>query len=173
MRKVMLLVATLVVLAGCTARTLPTEEAAAPAGDTVPAKFAEPQDRSGLGVHGHWCGIGVFGGPVVDDLDAICRQHDLCIDRRGALNCGCDFEMMRSIDAVSWSSALRPRANQIFEAIAALPCEGEDDETWGEKLRWAEGLRKAEVERGEEDVLEGFRRFLALMGIMLSSKKSN
>jgi hypothetical protein len=41
-------------------------------------------------IHGNYCGLGNRGGSPIDSLDAACKRHDDCYDRRGRAACSCD-----------------------------------------------------------------------------------
>lgn len=163
----------LVMFTGCATQTSPNRAVTMSTAGRVSDEYAEHRDLYGLSVHGNWCGIGSTGGPVIDELDAICREHDLCIAREGVFNCGCDLDMMYGIGTTRWSQALRPKAHQIFEAIAALPCQSVGDKTWRKKIELAEGVRQTEVREGKQRPLAGVNRFLDLMRVMFSSDKTS
>ncbi|WP_414054609.1 phospholipase A2 family protein [Macrococcus equi] len=41
-------------------------------------------------IYGNYCGKGNKGGKPIDDLDAICKRHDQCYEKKGMWNCSCD-----------------------------------------------------------------------------------
>lgn len=67
--------------------------------------------------HGNWCGLGDLNRrKPVDALDAACRAHDLCYERRGRGACSCDRAFLRATAALSQ----RPTADEATKAKAAL-----------------------------------------------------
>ena len=46
-----------------------------------PINFTDP---NGENIYGNWCGPG-GGGPTKDGVDAICKKHDECFDKTGAI----------------------------------------------------------------------------------------
>lgn len=49
-------------------------------------------------IHGRWCGPGCSGpGPPIDEIDACCKAHDECYERRGYWDCVCDNELLNCL----------------------------------------------------------------------------
>lgn len=57
------------------------------------------QQFIGLGDYGNWCGYNNTRSdpnyPVVDEVDEVCRDHDLCIIKHGYHKCSCDGNFLR------------------------------------------------------------------------------
>lgn len=60
-----------------------------------------PQKWQPLANHGNWCGANNTRSdpnyPVADKVDAICREHDLCIQRNHGHDCSCDRNFMNQM----------------------------------------------------------------------------
>lgn len=79
----------------------------------------------GIPIHGNWCGPGHGGGPAIDAVDAVCREHDLCYDREGYFDCGCNRELVNAMPAAiaqTPSSAGRLAGTVIRGFFNATPC---------------------------------------------------
>jgi len=79
-----------------------------------------PRQESGMfdmPIYGNWCGLNYPADPSIaaepiDDLDAACKQHDICYESRGMYDCSCDGEMSATVaklaaDPLSNSEQLR------------------------------------------------------------------
>ena len=80
---------------------------------------------NGLGDYGRWCGANNTSAPHVapiDGVDAVCKAHDLCINRHGH-KCSCDAAFLRGMASASASSehgeAYRVAAIGVF---LSKPC---------------------------------------------------
>lgn len=82
--------------------------------------------EASLPIYGNWCGPGHGGGPTVDALDAACKKHDECYDRRGYFDCDCDKSLTREVDTLITSRRLTGRARAAALAVRAYfsvsPC---------------------------------------------------
>lgn len=57
--------------------------------------------QASVPVHGRWCGPQHGGGEPIDAVDAVCRDHDQCYERKGYFNCACDRELIARLpDAI-------------------------------------------------------------------------
>jgi hypothetical protein len=75
--------------------------------------------------YGKWCGANNTSYPSVapvDGVDAVCKNHDLCINRNGH-HCKCDAEFLRDMPHASASNE-HAEAYRIASmvAIASKPC---------------------------------------------------
>lgn len=52
---------------------------------------------SGLTHYGNWCGKGNNGKKPIDILDAQCKKHDLCYEKKGMWNSSCDKDLVYNI----------------------------------------------------------------------------
>jgi hypothetical protein len=75
-------------------------------------------------IYGRWCGPGCSGpGSPINDVDACCKVHDECYDRKGYFACSCDRELLaclapkRSI----WTSKGRA-AIAVWSYFKVAPC---------------------------------------------------
>jgi hypothetical protein len=87
----------------------------------------------GLAIYGNYCGPGHGTGtgdptgqtPPVDEVDAVCRAHDLCYDATHYSNCGCDrallLSMPAAIEATPSDEGKRAGFN-IASFFSAAPC---------------------------------------------------
>ncbi|WP_414473808.1 phospholipase A2 family protein [Microvirga sp. M2] len=67
--------------------------------------------------HGNWCGLGDMNRrKPIDALDAACRAHDLCYERRGRGACSCDRAFLKATAFLSQ----RRRIDDAAKAKAAL-----------------------------------------------------
>jgi hypothetical protein len=96
--------------------------------DSFPASVAERQISAasllttsvGLPIYGNYCGPG-HGDPTgitppIDDVDAVCRAHDLCYKNAGSSGtCGCDGTLLTSMPA-----AIASTPSQQGKAAGAL-----------------------------------------------------
>lgn len=73
------------------------------------------------GFYGNWCGPGHSGpGEPVDQLDAACRDHDLCYGQGGYFNRECDLRLLRTIedDFAGYTWAQKLYASAIYAVFA-------------------------------------------------------
>ncbi len=82
-------------------------------------------------VHGNWCGPGDRAAPggapraPVDVLDAACMRHDLCYERRGTLDCGCDIALLEELRATRYPDPhLWNKARAVYDFFSLSPCNG-------------------------------------------------
>jgi Phospholipase A2 len=73
----------------------------------------------GLPIYGNYCGPG-HGDPTgitppIDDVDGVCRAHDMCYKNAGSWNCGCDRALITSMPA-----AIASTPSQQGKAAGAL-----------------------------------------------------
>lgn len=84
--------------------------------------------------HGNWCGAKCSGSggtaPAVDNLDAACKEHDLCLAGKPSATCGncdCDGALHKKAQAVSgagwhaWGAGAQRRMRRRGYA-ATMPC---------------------------------------------------
>lgn len=115
-----------------------------------------------LPVHGNWCGIGHGGGPwaaaPIDPLDAACMRHDICTERRGRFDCGCDIAFMQELRSTLWPNrALADKARAIHDAIAMAPCSSPDGMAWKGALVASDLAR--DLATGRENPADILRRW--------------
>jgi hypothetical protein len=87
-----------------------------------------PQQLS-LPVYGNYCGPG-FGDPtgntpLIDAVDAVCREHDLCYGRRGYFDCQCDRNLIADmLGAIARTSSVSGQiaGTAIMTYFASAPC---------------------------------------------------
>jgi hypothetical protein len=88
----------------------------------------------GLPIYGNYCGPG-HGDPTgitppIDDVDAVCRTHDLCYNNAGSSGtCGCDRTLIMSMPAAIASTPSQQGKNagalvQSFFSQAPCTCPG-------------------------------------------------
>lgn len=81
--------------------------------------------RLSFPIWGNWCGPGHSGPQApVDILDAQCKKHDLCYDRKGYFSCSCDRELERNINN-NWSSMKSEEkivAAAVYTFFSNFPC---------------------------------------------------
>ena len=93
-------------------------------GSGIPSARIVPAS-GGLPIYGNWCGPGHGGGPTINAVDAVCREHDLCYDREGYFDCGCNRDLVEAMpDAIartqSWKGKL---AGTVIGALfSSTPC---------------------------------------------------
>lgn len=72
-------------------------------GTQVMARTTGDGEPSNFPFHGQWCGPGHpakgSSPEPEDELDELCRRHDLCYEQRGYFSCRCDVELARSIQS--------------------------------------------------------------------------
>ncbi len=73
-------------------------------------------------VHGNWCGPGHGGGPPTSRLDAACREHDQCYERRGYFDCGCDLELLKAAERLTGDAGEVAAALAIIHWYETAPC---------------------------------------------------
>lgn len=82
--------------------------------------------EAGIPIYGNWCGPGHGGGRAIDDVDAACKTHDECYDRRGYLDCDCDRSLISAMDRLITSRRINGRARTAAVAVrayfSAAPC---------------------------------------------------
>lgn len=80
------------------AGALPTTlDAGVPGGERHGFGAASPRivpASGGLPIYGNWCGPWHGGGRIID---AVCREHDLCYDREGYFDCGCNRDLVNAM----------------------------------------------------------------------------
>ena len=85
-------------------------------------------------IYGNWCGpshpLDTSKAPApIDNLDASCMRHDFCYEKKGALNCDCDAQIVSEIRAdldkksYTWSQLLY--ALDIHDYFQRSPCNGD------------------------------------------------
>lgn len=100
---------------------------AVPINRSAPSEPVAPRIRPQLSIpiHGNWCGPGHGGGPAIDPIDAVCRTHDKCYDRRGYSDCRCDrgliARMPRAIARTN-SVAAKLKGTAAAAFFASIPC---------------------------------------------------
>lgn len=82
----------------------------------------------GIKVHVNWCGPGHGGSvendlPFTDNLDCICRTHDLCYSKYGTLNCECDNLFVRETKQIK-NPKLELVAKPMAGYFSSSPCVG-------------------------------------------------
>lgn len=92
----------------------------------APGEATAAGAEASLPIYGNWCGPGHGGGPTVDAVDAACKQHDECYDRRGYFDCDCNRTLLNQIDGLLGSRRINGRARTAAAAIRAYfsvsPC---------------------------------------------------
>ena len=90
--------------------------------------FYEDQEQKGfvnIIVWGNYCGWGNYSEDYsldpVDDIDAICMEHDQCYDERGRFDCECD-------------ETIAEKARDLYEFYRREP--GKNAETQMSRLIW-------------------------------------
>lgn len=85
------------------------------------------QLENGLPVHGNWCGPGHGGGPVRDELDGLCKNHDECYSEHGYFDCGCDNGLIDGITNLVLSGRLdagtAAKAMAVKYWFSQQPCQ--------------------------------------------------
>lgn len=93
--------------------------------------------RDGVPLHGKWCGPGHSGHSestsCIDALDCACKDHDLCYEKYGYLNCRCDNDFVKAT-----KNNLHPTAIASKAYFASSPCSAPSSDvkwcqTCGEK----------------------------------------
>lgn len=83
-------------------------------------------ERSGLPIHGKYCGPGHSGpGDPDDTLDSLCQQHDKCYGDNGYFACSCDGQLLKAIrdNRKNFKSAgEKAAAAAIFAYFSGSPC---------------------------------------------------
>lgn len=95
------------------------------AGATQPAKAASEANPPLY--HGNWCGAGdAHRGRAVDALDAACRAHDLCYERKGRGACACDQALLKATAALvrnqKIEETVRSKAATVNSLFSAALC---------------------------------------------------
>lgn len=77
--------------------------------------------------HGNWCGAGdAHRGRAVDALDAACRVHDLCYEKRGRGACTCDRALLKATAALvrnpKIEETVRSKAATVNSLFSAALC---------------------------------------------------
>ena len=79
-----------------------------------------------LPVYGNWCGPGHGSGTPIDAIDAACKRHDQCYDRKGYFDCQCDAKLISELDRAlargDVSTAGRVAGMAIRSWFTAQPC---------------------------------------------------
>jgi hypothetical protein len=80
-----------------------------------------------LPIYGNYCGPG-YGDPTgktppIDDVDACCRIHDMCYDKRGYSDCSCDRELIDCLKSKRiWLTPKGRAAFAISAYFKSAPC---------------------------------------------------
>jgi len=86
------------------------------------------RELAGLADYGNWCGLSNTrqdrNFPTKDGIDAVCRDHDLCLLDQGYHKCSCDGSFLKKIASAS-SSSSEGEAYRLaaFAAFQSKPCE--------------------------------------------------
>ena len=99
-------------------RASPRQEPGFPSAGIVPTS-------GGIPIYGNWCGPGHGGGPPIDAVDAVCRAHDLCYDREGYFDCGCNRDLVNAMPgAIAQTPSWRGKiAGTVIKTIfSSMPC---------------------------------------------------
>ncbi|WP_420208843.1 hypothetical protein [Candidatus Electronema sp. JC] len=83
---------------------------------------------AGLADYGNWCGANNTredrNYPVKDQIDAVCRKHDLCIRDNGYHKCSCDADFIQGMQKARASSDESERYKiAAIGAFKVKPCE--------------------------------------------------
>jgi hypothetical protein len=83
--------------------------------------------QQSIPVYGNHCGPGHGdpNAPAVDAVDAACKTHDACYDRRGYFDCQCDRQLIASMpSAIAQTPSGRGKAAGVGVAayFSQAPC---------------------------------------------------
>lgn len=78
--------------------------------------------------YGKYCGKKRNGGNCIDELDYLCKEHDLCYKKYGENNCKCDSNFVKAVKAISYTSELfnfKKKCLQVYaELLKTSTCKG-------------------------------------------------
>ncbi len=102
----------------------------------------DPQRWQPLGNHGNWCGANNTRSdpnyPVADRVDAVCREHDLCIQRNHGHDCSCDRNFMNEMAGAAIAPGVGARG-RAYAAAARHVFQGKpcfcDVRVFGREIR--------------------------------------
>ncbi len=75
-------------------------------------------------IYGRWCGPGCSGpGDPIDNVDACCKAHDECYNRRGYLDCICDQQLLACLQPKITLLTKKGRAaGAVWAWFKGAPC---------------------------------------------------
>lgn len=140
------------------------------------AGSAQAQTMSmAMPMHGNWCGPGHpsngFRASLrpIDPLDAACMEHDLCYIRAGAMNCGCDVQLMNRLKATRYPNGhLYTVARAMYDALGMSPCSDPMGMAYKQSCVWRDYA--ADVASGRSSPLDMPMRWMYLGAQTLSNK---